>query len=94
MVILEMVNQFLNVLRIGGITEEIRLLPIEEQRRIVNDVVNHEESLDFTFRALNDPTSGTGRGGFGQTGPTTLKEQAELVRIAEENQTTWAFAGA
>jgi len=93
MVVLELANQFLSTLRIGGIMEQVRLLPVQEQRRIATDIVNNEEGNDFSFRARNDPTSGTGRGGHGQTGPSTLEEQVKLVAISEKNQTTWPFAG-
>jgi len=92
--VIEILNGVIQVIREGSFIEAIRLLPMQDQRNFVIDEVNRQDSRDFAFRALNDPVSGTGRGGFGQTGPTTLKEQAELVRIAEENQTTWAFAGA
>jgi len=91
--ILEMANQFLSLLKIGGISEQIRLLPIQEQRKIMNDVINNEELNDFAFRALNDPTSGTGKGGFGQTGPATLKQQRELDIIAAETDTPPVYAG-
>jgi len=92
MVILELANRFLSVLRIGGIMEQIRLLPAKEQRMIVNDAVNNQEGNDFAFRARNDPASNRGTA-FTATGPTTLKEQAELTRISEQNQTTFPFSG-
>jgi len=91
--ILEIVNSVVQVIREGSFVEALRLLPMQDQRNFVIDEVNRQDSQDFAFRRLNDPTTGRGRGGFGQTGPTTLKEQAELTRIAEANQTTLPFAG-
>jgi len=91
--ILEIVNGVIQVIREGSFVEALRLLPMEVQRNFVIDEVNRQDSRDFAFRALNDSTSGRGRGGFGQEGPKTLSEQAEIIRIAEKNQSTWPFAG-
>lgn len=91
--IIEFLNQVLQVAREGSFVEAIRLLPLEVQRQFVIDEVNRQDSNDFAFRALNDPTSGRGRGGFGQTGPTTLEEQARLVAQSAKINSTWPFAG-
>jgi len=91
--IIQVLNQVVQVIREGSFVEQLRLLPMQDQRNFVIDLVNQQESNDFAFRALNDPTSGRGRGGFGATGPTTIEEQSRLVAIAEQKQSTWPFAG-
>ena len=91
--LLEFVNGILNVMRDGGIAELVNTLPFQDHQRFVIDEINRQEAQDFSFRALNDPTSGSGLGGFGQTGPATLKEQRRLDMIAAENDTTLPYAG-
>lgn len=91
--VIQVLNSVLQVIREGSFAEALRLLPMAEQQRFVIDEVNRQEAQDFSFRALNDPTSGTGRGGFGQTGPSTLEEQARLVKIAAEKNEPFPFAG-
>jgi len=91
--VIQVLNQVLQVIREGSFVEQLRLLPMQDQRNFVIDEINRQESRDFSFRALNDPTSGTGRGGFGQTGPSTLEEQAILSRIAAEKDEPLPFAG-
>ena len=91
--LLEVLNSVVQVVRDGSFVEELRLLPMQEQQRFVIDEINRQEARDFSFRALNDPTSGRGRGGFGISGPSTLEEQARLVAEAAQKDTTWPFAG-
>jgi len=91
--ILEIVNGIVQVIREGSFIEAIRLLPMQDQRNFVIDEVNRQDSQDFSFRALNDPTSGTGRGGFGIGGPSTIKEQTRIVAESAKKQSTWPFAG-
>jgi len=90
--ILEIINEVLVTMRIGGLVELVQSRPLQEQINVFTNVINAFEGDDFAFRRLNDPSSNRGTA-FTATGPTTLSEQVELVRIAEKNQTTWPFAG-
>lgn len=90
--ILEIVNSVVQVIREGSFVEALRLLPMEVQRNFVIDEVNRQDSQDFAFRRLNDPSSNRGTA-HSATGPSDLKIQAELMRIADQKQGTLPFFG-
>lgn len=90
--IIEILNQVVQVIREGSFVEALRLLPIEDQRRFVIDEVNRQEARDFSFRALNDPSSNRGTS-FAQSGPSDLKLQRELDIIAAKTDTPPVYAG-